>query len=119
MLTDYMQQKAIWQKIQCRVDAGRAKKIMAENRVGMLGHYYCGMLANRESVLAPFYRSAIQTVDISSAFQRENLLIAGQTKNIITCLKVFRDVQCLSVMFTSLFGGKFMHTGMCINLSRF
>jgi L-arabinose isomerase len=33
-----------WREIGAWVDAARVKAVMRENRVGILGHYYCGML---------------------------------------------------------------------------
>jgi L-arabinose isomerase len=44
LVTGYMQQDAVWQEMRDWLDAARVKNIMANNRVGILGHYYCGML---------------------------------------------------------------------------
>jgi L-arabinose isomerase len=44
VVTGYLQEPAAWEEIQDWVDASRVMAGMRENRVGMLGHYYCGML---------------------------------------------------------------------------
>lgn len=44
VVTGYLQEAAAWKEIQDWVDAARVMAGMRENRVGMLGHYYCGML---------------------------------------------------------------------------
>lgn len=44
MVTGYLQDNAAWQEIQDWVDAAKVAHAMRHNRVGVLGHYYCGML---------------------------------------------------------------------------
>jgi L-arabinose isomerase len=44
VVTGYLQEAAAWQEIQDWVDAASVMAGMRENRVGVLGHYYCGML---------------------------------------------------------------------------
>lgn len=44
MVTGYLQDDAAWQEIQDWVDAAKVAHAMRHNRVGVLGHYYCGML---------------------------------------------------------------------------
>jgi len=44
IVTGYLQQDAAWQEINDWVDAARVVAGMRGNRVGLLGHYYCGML---------------------------------------------------------------------------
>ena len=44
LVTGYMQQDSAWNEIHDWVDAAKVKCAMANNRVGVLGHYYCGML---------------------------------------------------------------------------
>lgn len=44
LVTGYLQQESVWQEIQDWVDAAGVKQAMANNRVGVLGHYYGGML---------------------------------------------------------------------------
>jgi L-arabinose isomerase len=44
LVTGYMQQDSAWQEINDWVDAIQVKAAMSNNRVGVLGHYYCGML---------------------------------------------------------------------------
>lgn len=44
VVTGYLQDEAAWQEIQDWVDAAKVVAGMRENRVGVLGHYYCGML---------------------------------------------------------------------------
>ena len=44
VVTGYLQEEQAWQEIQDWVDAAAVVAGMRENRVGVLGHYYCGML---------------------------------------------------------------------------
>jgi len=44
VVTGYLQEEVAWQEIQDWVDAAKVAAGMRENRVGILGHYYCGML---------------------------------------------------------------------------
>ncbi len=44
VVTGYLQEDAAWAEIQDWVDAAKVVAGMRENRVGVLGHYYCGML---------------------------------------------------------------------------
>lgn len=44
IITGYLQEDAVWKEIEAWIDAARAVKGMRENRMGILGHYYCGML---------------------------------------------------------------------------
>lgn len=44
VVTGYLQEVEAWQEIEDWVDAAKVAAGMRENRVGVLGHYYCGML---------------------------------------------------------------------------
>ena len=44
IVTGYLQEDYVWQEIQQWIDAARVKAGMSNNRMGILGHYYCGML---------------------------------------------------------------------------
>jgi L-arabinose isomerase len=44
LVTGHLQDEAAWMEIQDWVDAAKVMTGMRENRVGVLGHYYCGML---------------------------------------------------------------------------
>jgi L-arabinose isomerase len=44
VVTGYLQEDEAWQEIQDWVDAATVADGMRTNRVGVLGHYYCGML---------------------------------------------------------------------------
>jgi L-arabinose isomerase len=44
VVTGYLQEEEAWQEIRDWVDAANVAAGMRENRVGVLGHYYCGML---------------------------------------------------------------------------
>lgn len=44
VVTGYLQDQEAWQEIRDWVDAAKVAAGMRENRVGILGHYYCGML---------------------------------------------------------------------------
>ena len=44
LVTGFLSDEAAWQEIRDWVDAANVAAGMRENRVGVLGHYYCGML---------------------------------------------------------------------------
>jgi L-arabinose isomerase len=44
MVTGYMQERCVWDEIAAWIDAARVVKGMRDNRMGILGHYYGGML---------------------------------------------------------------------------
>jgi L-arabinose isomerase len=44
LVTGYLQDEVVWKEIRNWVDALKVMFGMRENRVGVLGHYYCGML---------------------------------------------------------------------------
>ena len=44
LVTGYLEDELAWKELRDWVDAARVRVGMRENRVGVLGHYYCGML---------------------------------------------------------------------------
>jgi len=44
LVTGYLQDEVAWREIHDWVDAAKVAGAMRQNRVGVLGHYYCGML---------------------------------------------------------------------------
>jgi L-arabinose isomerase len=44
LVTGYLQEEAAWNEIEAWVDAARVAGVMKNNRLGVLGHYYGGML---------------------------------------------------------------------------
>ena len=44
IITGYLQEEYVWQEVQQWINAARVKAGMNNNRMGILGHYYCGML---------------------------------------------------------------------------
>jgi L-arabinose isomerase len=44
LVTGYLDDRTAWQEISDWVDAAKVRAVMRDNRVGILGHYYCGML---------------------------------------------------------------------------
>ena len=44
LVTGYLKEEAAWTEIRDWVEALKVKVAMRQNRVGVLGHYYCGML---------------------------------------------------------------------------
>lgn len=44
IITGYLQEPAVWDEIGNWIDAARTVQGMRNNRMGILGHYYCGML---------------------------------------------------------------------------
>lgn len=43
-VTGYLDEPAVWAEIQDWIDAARVRRVMNNNRLGILGHYYGGML---------------------------------------------------------------------------
>jgi len=44
IVSGYLQEDYVWQQVREWIDAARVKAEMSNNRMGILGHYYCGML---------------------------------------------------------------------------
>jgi len=44
IITGYLHEDYVWKEIKEWIDAARVKYEMNKNRMGILGHYYCGML---------------------------------------------------------------------------
>ena len=44
LVTGYLQDEEAWEQIRAWVDAAKAAAGLRDSRVGVLGHYYCGML---------------------------------------------------------------------------
>lgn len=44
IVTGTLEDSEAWEEIHDWIDAAQVAKVMKENRVGVLGHYYCGML---------------------------------------------------------------------------
>lgn len=44
IVTGYLQESYVWKEVEAWVDAARVITGMKNNRMGILGHYYCGML---------------------------------------------------------------------------
>lgn len=44
LVTGYLQDPQVWREVREWVEAARVRAGMRENRLGVLGHYYCGML---------------------------------------------------------------------------
>jgi L-arabinose isomerase len=44
LVTGYLEDRQAWQEISDWIDAAKVRTVMQENRAGILGHYYCGML---------------------------------------------------------------------------
>lgn len=43
-VTGYLDEPAVWEELQDWIDAAKVAKVMRNNRLGVLGHYYGGML---------------------------------------------------------------------------
>ena len=44
IVTGYLDEEGVWTQIRAWIDAARVAEGMRNNRMGVLGHYYCGML---------------------------------------------------------------------------
>ena len=44
IVSGYMQEPYVWNEIKAWIDAAKVVRGMRDNRMGVLGHYYCGML---------------------------------------------------------------------------
>ncbi len=44
IISGYLQEDYVWTEVKERINAARVKVGMRNNRMGILGHYYCGML---------------------------------------------------------------------------
>lgn len=74
IITGYLGDAQVWQEIACWIDAAKAVYGMRTNRLGILGHYYCGML------------------DVYTDVARQSMVFGTHVELLEMCeLKAFRD----------------------------
>lgn len=74
IVTGYLQEEKVWQQIDAWIDAVRVVEGMRKNRMGILGHYYCGML------------------DVYTDLTRQSAIFGTHTEILEMCeLKAYRD----------------------------
>lgn len=74
IITGYLTDDFVWNEVQSWIDAARVVRGMRNNRMGILGHYYCGML------------------DVYADVTRLNIVFGGHVEYLEMCeLKALRD----------------------------
>lgn len=74
IITGYLSEEYVWTEIASWLDAVRVKVGMRMNRLGVLGHYYCGML------------------DVYTDITKQNIVFGTQIELLEMCeLKAFRE----------------------------
>jgi L-arabinose isomerase len=81
-VTGVLGDQAVWAEIGEWIAAARVKKALAENRVGLLGHYYSGMLDIQTDVtqVAITYGSHIEHLEVDE--------LSRQQYHPIHCLRI-------------------------------
>jgi L-arabinose isomerase len=86
LISGYLQQPAVWESIAEHIEALQIKKAMQHNRVGLLGHYYNGMLDVYSDVaqLAATFGSHFEILEMGMLKQRRDAVTEIEIKNKIT-----------------------------------
>jgi L-arabinose isomerase len=90
IVTGYLQEDAAWQEVQQWVEAARVAEKMRTNRVGILGHYYCGMLDVYTDItqLAAVFGSHFEIVEMC---ELKDLRKAVTDEEVAAKVSEFRD----------------------------
>jgi L-arabinose isomerase len=74
IVTGYLQEEESWTEIREWVDAARVAAGMRTNRVGILGHYYCGMMEVYTDItqLASVFGSHFEIVEMCELYSLRN-----------------------------------------------
>jgi L-arabinose isomerase len=136
-VTGYLDEPAVWTEIQDWIDAARVKSIMANNRLGVLGHYYGGMLdvySDLTKQSAAFgthieivemcelkkYRDAVTEIDVTkkleefhetfevvAACEQEELVRAAKTSIALDTLIANHDLGSLAYYYEGENGNEY------------
>jgi L-arabinose isomerase len=96
-VTGVLQDDAVWAEIGEWIDAARVKKALAENRLGLMGHYYSGMLDIQTDLtqVAITFGCQIEHIEVDelSALREQvgNDQIAARVSEFINCFDVEPD----------------------------
>ncbi len=123
VVTGYLQEEAAWKEIEDWVDAAKVLSGMRENRVGVLGHYYCGMLdvysdlTQQSAVFGNHFqilemcelsdlRQAVSDEEIAASVIAGNTLLTGRNIPVAGECEV-KNVQAMKIMDLFGVGGSF------------
>ena len=98
LVTGYLQDAEAWREIGDWIAAAKVRAVMRENRVGVLGHYYCGMLDVYSDMtqLSAVFGNHFELLEMAALRQLRGQVTAAQTA---AKLRQFReefavDPQC-------------------------
>jgi L-arabinose isomerase len=83
LISGYLQQPAVWESIAEHIEALQIKKAMQQNRVGLLGHYYNGMLDVYSDVTqqAATFGNHFEILEMGMLKQRRDAVTEIEIKN--------------------------------------
>lgn len=83
LVTGYLEEEAAWQEIAEWVSAAQVAATMRTNRVGVLGHYYCGMLDVYSDMTqqAAAFGNHFEIVEMCELYALREAVTAGQIED--------------------------------------
>ena len=78
IITGYLEEEYVWKHIKAWIQAAHAVKELRQSRIGILGHYYCGMLDVYTDVtlLAAVFGSHFELLEIDELAQYRSIVSA-------------------------------------------
>lgn len=94
-VTGVLDDEAVWSEINEWIDAARVKKALAENRLGLMGHYYGGMLdvATDLMQVAITFGSHIEQVEVDELSALRNEITDSEVAARVAEFRSHFDVQ--------------------------
>jgi L-arabinose isomerase len=95
LISGYLQEEAVWKEVHEFMEALQLQKAMMQNRVGLLGHYYNGMLDVYSDVTqqAATFGNHFEILEMGMLKQRRDAVTDAEIKNKMTDFQTSFDVS--------------------------
>ena len=95
LITGYLDEEYVWNEIKEWIEACSVMKVMRNNRVGVMGHYYNGMLDVYSDItkLAAAFGSHFELIEFGNLKNLREKVSAGETKTKVEQFKEWFDVS--------------------------
>jgi L-arabinose isomerase len=95
LISGYLHEAAVWQEAETYIKALKVKKAMSQNRVGLLGHYYNGMMDVYSDITqqAAVFGNHFEILEMGMLKQLRNAVTAEEVENKIVDFKASFSVS--------------------------